>query len=166
VLHASPTIADVSSTGRPAVLSGGEQWVHVYDSAGNVTANGETIAYTNPMTAAPTVAVVGGKTWIVSASTHFGSPEWGTVFAWKTGTSLGAAPWPTFKNNAARTGTTPMVLTPHGAVGDRWIALGGRSSFLGNPTSAEFSVPGGRAQHSSVATSTGRRPPGPRRCTA
>jgi|GEM_PF-5553884 hypothetical protein len=96
VLHVSPTIADVFNTGHPAVLSGGEQWIHVYDSGGNVTANGETIASTNPMTATP---------------------------------------------------TAPIVLTPGGAIGDRWTAAGGRSFFLGAPTSPEFGVPGGRAQH-------------------
>ena len=92
VLHASPTIADVTGDGRQEVLVGGEQWLHVFDGlSGTVVAEGETAAGTDPMTATPTVADVGGKAWIVEATTTRAGGFKGRVFAWTTGRTVGAS---------------------------------------------------------------------------
>jgi uncharacterized protein with LGFP repeats len=46
----------------------------------------------------------------------------------------------------------------HGAIRDRWLALGGAGSSLGYPTSDEYAVPGGRQsdfEHGSVRWDAG-----------
>jgi hypothetical protein len=103
VLHASPTIADVTGDGRQEVLVGGEQWMHVFDGGnGAVLAQGETAAGTDPMTATPTVANVDGQAWIVEATTTSADGFKGRVFGWTTGRAVGAADWPTFTGTMAR----------------------------------------------------------------
>lgn len=106
VLHASPSIADVTGDRRQEVLVGGEQWVHVFDGArGAVVASGETAAQTDPLTATPTVATVDGRAWIVEATTvRRAGGLVGRVFAWTTGHPLGTADWPTFKHDMSRSG--------------------------------------------------------------
>lgn len=147
VLHASPTIADVMGTGRQQVIVGGEQWVHIFDGAGNVAGNLESAGYTDPMTATPTVANVNGRAWIVEATTSGQNGLHGRVFAWSTGRALGRADWPTFKSDTARDGVTPVRLEVGGAIGDKYARLGGAGGFLGSPTTGEYDVRGGRAQN-------------------
>jgi hypothetical protein len=101
-LHASPSIADVDNDGQQNVVIGGEQWMRAYDGAGELRYSGETAAQSDPMTAAPTVTSVNGKTWIIEVSS---TPTNGRVFAWTTNTALGRADWPTFKHDMARSGT-------------------------------------------------------------
>ncbi|QCB94998.1 FG-GAP repeat domain-containing protein [Cellulomonas shaoxiangyii] len=101
-LHASPTIADVDNDGRQNVVIGGEQWLRAYDGNGDLRYSGETSAGTDPMTAAPTVVQVNGRTWIVEATANGNR---GKVFAWTTNTALGRADWPTFKHNMTRSGS-------------------------------------------------------------
>lgn len=146
VLHASPTIADVIGDGRQEVLLGGEQWVHAFDGAtGQVVASGETVAGSLPMTAAPTVAQVGGSAWVVEVS---GSGTTGRIFTWRTGKALGRADWPTFKGSASRSGTVVVPLSVSGAIQTRWDALGGATGLLGPATSNEVALAGGgRVQH-------------------
>ena len=115
-LHASASIADVDNDGHQDVVVGGEQWLNVVDGNGNLTWRGEGLAGMYPMVAAPTVVSVGGKAWIIAVSgIKDGAGERGLVFAWTTNTPLGAAAWPTFKQNFRRMGTvidtTPPVPT-------------------------------------------------------
>ena len=111
VLHASPSIADVYGDGRQEVVVGGEQWTHVFDGAtGTVVAQGESVAQTIPMTAAPTLANIGGEAWIVEATGILNGS--GRVFAWHTGKPMGQASWPAFKGSSARRGTLPVVPPP------------------------------------------------------
>lgn len=106
MLHASPSIADVTGNGRQEVLVGGEQWLHVLDGrSGDVVARGETFAGTDPMTAVPTVATVRGEAWIVEATTAQDGGLEGRVFAWTTGRPVGAADWPTFEHDEGRSGS-------------------------------------------------------------
>jgi hypothetical protein len=68
----------------------------------------------------PTITSIGGQTVIAAATTYDlnnnGVRDAGDslrVYLWKTGTGLGSADWPTFKNNMCRTGTTiPCDTTP------------------------------------------------------
>ncbi len=101
-LHASASIADVDNDGRQNVVIGGEQWLRAYDANGDLRYSGETAAYTDPMTATPSIVSVNGKTWIVEVTANRNT---GRVFAWTTNTALGAADWPTFKGNYKRSGT-------------------------------------------------------------
>jgi len=43
--------------------------------------------------------------------------------------------------------TNPGAPVPFGAIGQFWSGAGGYGSFLGAPTSAEYGVPGGRAEN-------------------
>ncbi len=104
-LHASASIADVDNDGRQNVVIGGEQWLRVYNGVGDLVYSGETKSGTDPMTAAPTVVSVAGRTWIVEVSSTAIGGQHGRVFAWTTNTALGRADWPTFKSNMSRSGT-------------------------------------------------------------
>lgn len=104
-MHASASIADVDNDGRQNVVIGGEQWLRVWDGAGNLVTSGETQSGVDPMTAAPTVVSVGGRTWIVEVTSSSAGGQRGRVFAWTTGTPLGRADWPTFKNTMSRSGS-------------------------------------------------------------
>ena len=104
-MHASPTIADVDNDGRQNVVIGGEQWLRVWDGAGNLVTSGETQSGVDPMTAAPTIASVAGRTWIVEVTSSASGGKRGRVFAWTTGTALGRADWPTFKRTMSRSGS-------------------------------------------------------------
>lgn len=110
-LHASPTIADIDSDGRQNVLIGGEQWLRAYDGNGDLHYSGETATGTDPMTAAPSVSSVNGKTWVVEVTATSVGGARGKVFAWTTGTALGRADWPTFKHDMLRRGTNTTVVT-------------------------------------------------------
>lgn len=110
-LHASATIADVDNDGRQNVLIGGEQWLRVYDGNGDLHYSGETAAGTDPMTAAPSVADVNGKTWIVEATANSTGGARGKIFAWTTGSAMGRADWPTFKHDVARSGSNRTSTT-------------------------------------------------------
>jgi hypothetical protein len=103
-LHASPSIADVDGDGRQEVVVGGEQWLNVFDGHGRFEARGQTYAGSYPLTAAPTVAAVGGTAWLVAVS---GTGSAGRVFAWTTGKPLGPAAWPTFRQSTRRSGWIP-----------------------------------------------------------
>lgn len=110
-LHASPTIADIDNDGRQNVVIGGEQWLRAYDGNGDLRYSGETAAGTDPMTAAPSIVQVNGKTWIVEATANSTGGARGKIFAWTTNTALGRADWPTFKHDMTRTGSNRTITT-------------------------------------------------------
>ncbi len=111
-LHASASIADIDNDGRQNVIIGGEQWLRAYDAAGDLRYSGETQVGVDPMTAAPTVASINGRTWIIEVSSTAIGGQHGKVFAWTTNTALGRGDWPTFKGNSARTGTNAARMFP------------------------------------------------------
>jgi hypothetical protein len=106
-------------------VSAAEHWLRIFDGR----TGAEEASYPMPgvwaPAAAPTIAQVGGETWIVLNTTvdaHAdGLPGVGdkqTVWIWTTGTKLGKADWPTFKHNSRRTGslldTVPPVASLNG----------------------------------------------------
>ena len=109
-LHSSPSIADVDGNGTREVVVGGEQWVDVIGAGGTVLYRGETVSGTFPVTGAPAIAQIGGKTWIVAvSSSRDAAGFYGRVFAWTTGrASSTVQPWPTFHQNPRHTGLLPL----------------------------------------------------------
>jgi hypothetical protein len=117
-LHTSASIGAVYGGSQQYAVVGGEQWMNVIDGAGGIVARGEGFAGTYPFTAAPTLASVGGKTWIVSfAAAPSGSGWAGRIFAWTTNTALGGSAWPTFHQNLRRTGSVSDLVPPTATLG-------------------------------------------------
>jgi hypothetical protein len=78
-------------------------------------AAGPSAPYTDPLTATPTLAQVGGRTWIVDASTvESNGSMTGRVFVWTTNRALGQADWPSFKGGPARSGVLRDRIPPPG----------------------------------------------------
>ena len=134
-------IADVDDDGRLEAIVQGEQKIRVFDAVDGTPRAVVRSSYGSTLFASmatPTVAEVGGSTWIVQLNVGDQNGNLQTdggdemvVSVWTTGTSLGAAPWPTFKGNLARTGG-PMPEPPH------TVAPGGRIclSVSGRPGDA------------------------------
>ena len=115
-LHSSPTIGDVTGDSRQEVVIGGEQWLNVFGGDGTLVARGETFAHTNPLTSAPALTQLGGRSVLISVS---GTPDFtgsggdrgrGRVFLWTTDRALGSTDWPQFKRTSRRTGAVTMTL--------------------------------------------------------
>ena len=121
VLHASPSIADVDGDGQQEIVIGGEQWLRVFSGNGAVETQMPTVSGTVPLTSAPTIASVGGTTWIVQGTAFIdpGSsfPSTGNVWIWTSGHAPGGVAWPTFKQNFHRTGGLFDEVPPTAAVG-------------------------------------------------
>jgi len=123
--HGGASIADVNNDGIMDVVHAGEQFMRVYDGRNGATeAQAVLSGATWPPASTPTIAEVGGQTWIIQSVTdntaNDGRPGPGDVqrlYVWKTGTALGTAPWPTFKQNMRRTGTVLDTGAPTATVG-------------------------------------------------
>ncbi|MCB0965410.1 MAG: VCBS repeat-containing protein [Ilumatobacter sp.] len=122
-------IADIDHNGSLEAVVQGEQQMKIFDA---ITGSSRAVlrsSYPHTLFASmstPTIAEVGGKTWIVQLNVGDKNGNLQTdggdemvVTIWTTGTSLGEAPWPTFKRNMARTGgdlpSAPKTVAP----GDR-----------------------------------------------
>lgn len=107
------SIADIDGDGVLEAVTQGEQRLRVYNAATGELETAVRSAYQGTIYApanAPTIAQVNGETWIVQpvrGRTSAGADEL-VITVWRTGRSLGAAPWPTFKANNARTGAAPL----------------------------------------------------------
>ncbi|HZB41451.1 MAG TPA: PQQ-binding-like beta-propeller repeat protein, partial [Ilumatobacter sp.] len=119
-------IADVNNDGTLDAVVQAEQTLRVLNA---VTGSSQTSVRSRyqhgllPSFATPTVASVNGKTWIVQVNIGDPNGNWQAdggddlvVSIWTTGTALGAAPWPTFKGNMARTGGPESVPPPQPVV--------------------------------------------------
>lgn len=123
-LHSTAVIADINHSGNPSIVVGGEQHLYAFNASGNILdskrlgssdAGANFMYYTHnadgsleksvPFMAAPTVAEVNGRTMIyVAAGAPSGSGadyNFGRLWAWTTGTPLGATPWPSFRGITA-----------------------------------------------------------------
>ena len=123
-------IADVNNDGRLDAVVQGEQQLRVLDALTGAIETTVKSRYPRGLIASyatPTVVTVDGKTLIVQVGVGDTDGDWSpdsgddiVVSLWRTGTALGAAPWPTFKQNFARTsgpppsraGLPPLPLTP------------------------------------------------------
>jgi hypothetical protein len=110
-VHGSVSIADVNHDGVQDVVSMGENWMRVLDGHTGAIKAQYPVANSWAPVSPPTVTQLQGTTWILQAMTietnHDGAPgvgDTGAVWAWSTGTTLGAADWPMFKQNNSRTG--------------------------------------------------------------
>ncbi len=129
--HGQATIADIDHDGVLDVVSTLDKDIRVYRASDGALERqyrlgGDSFA---PPSAA-TIAQVGGKTWIVQntvidrngvAGRNSGDVSRTWVFT--TDTSLGAAPWPTFHRDAARTGFNGSGTEP-------WYPLSSASAFI------------------------------------
>jgi hypothetical protein len=113
------SIADINNDGTLDAVTHAEGSLRVHNAITGVQQASAKSSYStgpNAKTmfagyATPTIASVNGKTWIVMPSigdaNRNGRADGGdelVVAVYTTGTSLGNAPWPTFKQNMARTG--------------------------------------------------------------
>ena len=121
-LHGQVSVADVDADGTQEVVSAGEHWMRVFDGRTGAVEREEAMGTVWAPVAAPTIASVGGRTWIVQHATaetradgQRGPGDTQVLFVWTTGTALGRAEWPTFQGRAARgsalgaTGPAPVV---------------------------------------------------------
>ncbi|HMO11848.1 MAG TPA: FG-GAP-like repeat-containing protein, partial [Actinotalea sp.] len=102
-------LADIDGDGSIEAITQGEQRLRVYDARTGTLEAAVRSAYSGTIFApanSPTVAQVNGQTWIVQpvrGRSSSGADEL-VVTVFRTGSPLGAAPWPTFKQNSQRTG--------------------------------------------------------------
>jgi hypothetical protein len=110
-VHGSVAIADVNHDGTQEVVNMAENWMRVLDGhTGGIKAQAAVPGSWAPASG-PTVAQLQGTAWILQAFTLNTNPDGapdagdtGAVWAWSTGQALGAADWPTFKQNVGRSG--------------------------------------------------------------
>ena len=110
--HGQATIADIDNDGALDVVSAIDKHIRVYRASNGALEREYKLGSDSfaPPSAA-TIAEVGGKTWIVqntmmerSGTPGRNSGDMSRTWVFTTDTALGAAPWPTFHKDAARTG--------------------------------------------------------------
>ena len=110
--HGQATIADIDNDGALDVVSAIDKHIRVYRASNGALEREYKLGSSSfaPPSAA-TIAEVGGKTWIVqntmienSGVPGRNSGDISRTWVFTTDTALGAAPWPTFHKDAARTG--------------------------------------------------------------
>jgi Domain of unknown function (DUF4214)/FG-GAP-like repeat len=116
--HGGAALADIDGDGQIEAITQGESWMRVFDARTGRLERRVAAATTGQVfapPAPPTVAEIGGQAWVIQ--TGLGDRNGNLrhdlgdellVMAWRTGAPLGAAPWPAFKGNAARTGAVPL----------------------------------------------------------
>lgn len=113
-VHGSVSIADVDNDGTQDIVGAGESWMRVINgSDGTIEAESPVVDMWAPGSP-PTIASVNNRTWIIQNATintnkadgMAGVGDEHVVLVWTTGTPLGRADWPTFKQNGRRTGTS------------------------------------------------------------
>ncbi len=110
-VNSSPTIADVDNDGRQEVVVAANSTVFVYSADGTLL-DSAGMATNDPLTAAPTIASVGGRThiYILGATRPAGSTTTTAhLYDLTLAGNLGRADWPGFKQDSGRRG----VLADH-----------------------------------------------------
>jgi hypothetical protein len=121
--HGGVSIADVYNEGRQTVVAALEMDLMTFDLDTGALRETKPLKFDGngqndwhrinfAPAGAPTIGSIGGQTVIAVATTYDLNNNFVRdpgdslrVYLWKTGTALGAADWPTFKNNTCRTGT-------------------------------------------------------------
>ncbi|GAB3029868.1 hypothetical protein GCM10027052_02390 [Parafrigoribacterium mesophilum] len=121
--HGGVALADIDGDGVVEAVTQGEQKLRVFDANSGALETTVRSSYGHTLFApssTPTIASVNGKTWIVQtahgdANNNFArdSADELVVMVWQSASALGAAPWPTFKRNMARTSApVPAPIDP------------------------------------------------------
>ncbi len=116
-------LADIDGDGAIEAITQAEQQLRIFDANTLQFEGAWRSAYNRTIFAGsstPTVASVNGKTWIAIASRADGSTANNlrddndrlVVTVWESNSPLGAAPWPTFKQNNFRTSSTTLPAAP------------------------------------------------------
>lgn len=129
--HGGATIADIDHDGRLDVVSALDKHIRVYRASDGALERQYLLgsdSFAGPSSA--TIAEVGGKTWIVqntimerSGVAGRNSGDLSRTWVFTTDTPLGAAPWPTFHRDAARTGLSRVGT-------ETWFPLGTATAFV------------------------------------
>jgi hypothetical protein len=106
--HAGVAIADVTDSGTPEIIGAANDEWRVFDLAGSSVAAGY-VGGSQGLSETATVTSVNGHAVLLYASDEDGGGSYGSseVAEYTFDNKLGAAPWPTFKQNSARTGMLP-----------------------------------------------------------
>lgn len=121
--HGGIALADIDGDGTIEAITQAEQQLRIFNANTLEYEGGWRSAYNRTIFAGsstPTVANVNGKTWIVIASRADGAVDNKVrddhdrlvVTVWESSSPLGAAPWPTFKQNNFRTGSATLPVAP------------------------------------------------------
>lgn len=122
--HGGIALADIDGDGVIEAITQAEQQLRIFNANTLAFEGAWRSAYNRTIfagSATPTVASVGGKTWIAIASRADGATANNTrddfdrlvVTVWQSDSPLGAAPWPTFKQNTFRTGSAALPARPN-----------------------------------------------------
>jgi hypothetical protein len=110
-VHGSVSIADVNHDGTQEVVNMAENWMRVLDGHNGSIKAQAPVPGSWAAASPPSIAQLNGTAWILQAFTLNTNPDGapdagdtGAVWAWSTGQPLGAADWPTFKQNFGRSG--------------------------------------------------------------
>lgn len=142
--HGGASVADVDGDGELEVLTQVDQVMQVYEArTGRLerTAGSNAGVTAFSPSSAPTIAQVGGVTWVLQTAQGDAnrnlvrdSGDELLLLAWRTGRPLGAAPWPTARGTLQRTGAAALpTIDPVEA--RRYVAALYRD-FLGRAASA------------------------------
>jgi hypothetical protein len=115
-VNSSPTIADVDGDGRQEVVVAANSSVFIYSADGTLLESGG-MATNDPLTAAPTVVSVGGRThvYILGATRPAGSTTTTAhLYDLTLSGDLGRADWPAFKQDSSRRGVLADHVWPQG----------------------------------------------------
>lgn len=142
--HGGVALADIDGDGAIEAVTQGEQRLRVFDAtSGTEEGSGYRSSYSPQIFASsstPTIASVGSETWIVSALRGTGSTPGRdsnddlVVTVWKSTSALGAAPWPTFKQNMLRTSNAIAQTAPDNSRNENYVRQMYRD-FLGREAS-------------------------------
>ncbi len=121
--HGGIALADIDGDGALEAITQAEQQLRIFDANTLAFEGGWRSSYNRTIFAGsstPTVASVNGKTWIAIASRADGAVSNTSrddfdrlvVTVWESQSPLGAAPWPTFKQNLFRTGSATLPVVP------------------------------------------------------
>jgi hypothetical protein len=105
--HSSPVIADVMGTALPQVIvDAGNTW-HVFNAEGHEMLSGQIAGTAMGLSATPTVTEINGRAALFfTLLRKDGAARLREVVEYLLPKPLGDAPWPTFKQNMGRSGTT------------------------------------------------------------